>query len=291
MGATALVSAAIAVVLTLLAWAAVVASRPAAMRLRASPASQRLARHLTTGWDWVSSRVAAQLLVLVAGAAVVFALGAVFTEITEAVLDQDDLTAVDRPALAWLARHRDSAGSLTQLEIGITHLGDATTLTALLVAMAGFVAVRSRSWRPIILTAVAAGGIQLLVYAIKLFIGRARPDPAGRLTEVTGFSFPSGHSASAAVCFGMLAWLVCMATSKRTIWATAWLAAALLTVAVGQSRVYLAVHYPSDVLGGWVLGSTWLATVATASYLASSRRPKTGSPAQAEIPSSFRRYR
>jgi undecaprenyl-diphosphatase len=257
------------------AWLAVLGVRPAARRIGASAAARRAATRLAAGRDWVVARVAAQLLVLIAGASVVVALGAVFAEVTEAVMDQDDLTVLDRPVLAWLAAHRTPA--MTQAQIGITNLGGAVTLTVLLTATAALVAVRLRSWRPVVLTAIAAGGIQLLVFAIKTFIARPRPLPSGRLVEAGGFSYPSGHSASAVVCFGMLAWLVCLLTTRAQIRATAWLAAGLLTIAVGLSRAYLGVHYPSDIIGGWILGAAWLATVAAAAY-ATARRPAKSLP-------------
>lgn len=260
------ISAVVAVVFVAVAWLMVLGLRPAARRIRNASGVRSAAVRLTAGRDWVTRRVTAQLLVLAAGAAVVVALGAVFAEVTEAVVDADDLTVVDRATLAWLAAHRSPA--MTQAQIGITNLGGALVLTIALTVMAVFVAVRLRSWRPVLIAAIAAGGIQLLVPAIKTFIARPRPLPAGRLVDAGGFSFPSGHSASAVVCFGMLAWLVCLLTDRVVIRATAWVSAGLLTVAVGLSRAYLGVHYPSDIIGGWILGSAWLAAVAVAAYTA-----------------------
>jgi undecaprenyl-diphosphatase len=203
--------------------------------------------------------------VLAAGAAAVLSLGGLFAEITDDVLEQDDLTALDRPVLGWLAGQRSP--TMTAIQIGITNLGSTPALAAMLAVAAAMVSLRLRSWRPVIVTVIGGGGIGLLVWAIKLLIARARPDLDGRLVAVTGFSFPSGHSASSLVCFGLLAWLVCLTTRDHTVWATAWLAAALLTVAVGLSRAYLGVHYPSDVVGGWILGGTWLTALAAAAFV------------------------
>jgi len=192
----------------------------------------------------------------------VLALAAIFVQILDAVTDADDLTALDRAVSDWLIGHRTPW--LTHIEIAITNLGSAFALITM-VSLVGIVtAIRLRSWYPIVLAAVGLGGSQILVAIIKAAIARPRPNPPAQLVTASGFSFPSGHSASSMVGFGLLAWLVCMLTTDRTVWATAWLAAALGTVAVGASRVYLGVHYPTDVLGGWALGLTWLAVVALA---------------------------
>jgi undecaprenyl-diphosphatase len=261
---TILFGTAAAVLLIVLAWVAVVATRPAASRLRAKASGTRLARRFSDGRAWLSGRVTAWLLVLAAGAAVVFVLAGLMVEVTEDVMERDDLTVVDQPVLSWMAANRSP--QMTSVQVGITNLGSFLALTAMLLAMVTVVAVRQRSWRPVLLVLAGAGGIQVLILAIKAFIARDRPDLAGRLVNATGFSFPSGHTAGSLVCFGLLAWLVCMLTSNHTVWATAWLAAALLTVAVGLSRVYLGVHYPSDVVGGWILGTAWLTAVAVAAY-------------------------
>jgi undecaprenyl-diphosphatase len=140
---------------------------------------------------------------------------------------------------------------------------------------AAVVARRRRSWYPVLLAAVGLGVNQILVTVVKTVIARERPDPPGQLVAVNGFSFPSGHSAGSLVGFGVLAWLVCMTTGNRVVWATAWLSAALGTVAVGASRTYLGVHYPTDVLGGWALGLTWLAVLALAARVWQTRSPST----------------
>jgi undecaprenyl-diphosphatase len=278
MATATLTSAAVAVVFTILAFAAVLAARPAARQLRVAPATQHMSARAKAGRDWLATRIAIQLLVLAAGAAAVLTLAGIFTEITEAIMDQDSLTTVDRPILDWLATHRSP--TMTGVQIGITNLGSALALAIVLTVAAIGAAVRLRSWRPIILTLVAAGGIQLLVYTIKLAIARPRPDPAGRLVNADGFSFPSGHSASALACLGVLAWLICMTTRRHVIWATAWTAAGLLAIAIGLSRAYLGVHYPSDILAGWTLGLIWLTTIASASYLTRSLpRSSTALPA------------
>jgi undecaprenyl-diphosphatase len=217
------------------------------------------------GLSWLTVRIAAEVVILAAGAAVVLALAAIFVEILDAVTDADDLTALDRAVSDWLIDHRTPW--LTHIEIAITNLGSAAALTTM-VSLVGIVtAIRLRSWYPIVLAVVGLGGSQLLVAVIKAAIARPRPNPPGQLVPASGFSFPSGHSASSMVGFGLLAWLACLLTANRTIWATAWLAAALGTTSVGASRVYLGVHYPTDVLGGWALGLTWLAVVALAAQV------------------------
>ena len=194
-----------------------------------------------------------------------------FAEILDAVVEGDDLAAIDRPVVAWVADHR--AGWLSDLVVAVTDLGGTLVLATVVTAVAVGVAYRLRSWRPLLLAALVAGGCGLLVAAAKVLIARDRPDPLLRVITETGYSFPSGHAASALTAFATVAWLVCMVTTGRTIRATAWLAAGLLTVAIGLSRVYLGVHYPSDVLGGWVLGAAWLLTVAVAARTLAADEP------------------
>ena len=106
---------------------------------------------------------------------------------------------------------------------------------------------------------VAGGGL-LLSLLLKNLIARPRPTISPLAIERT-FSFPSGHSMNSAIIYGLLAFGIWYFTRNRTLGAVAGIAAAALVLSIGFSRVYLGVHYPSDVLGGYLAGIWWLITV------------------------------
>lgn len=281
MSATTIASLALALAAVAAALGAVLATRPVLRRVRAAVPPPPLP-------PWVRHRRSPGLLVLLAGAAVAFALVAVFTEILDAVVENDDLAVADQPTVQWLAHRRPewSNGAV----VALTDLGGKVLLTALLAGTAAAAAIRLRSWRPLLLATVAGGGSVLLVAAVKALIARDRPGVLHRAIFESGFSFPSGHAANSLVVLGTVAWLVGLLTAHRTARATAWVAAGILTAAVGVSRVYLGVHYPSDVLAGWLLGATWLVTVAVAARLPESpvlpliHRWRHGEPAPERTP-------
>jgi len=258
-----LMSLVVAVQVVAFAYALVWSLRPAVVRLGGTPWVRAAGRHGRAGFSRLCAWVAAEVLILVGGAAVALTLGSMFAEILEGVVEGDDMTVIDGPVVGWLAARRVPV--LNQVEIAVTDLGGALLLTAGVALTAILVARAKRSWAPILLAVAGLGGIQILVNAVKLIIGRQRPNPLEHLVTATGFSFPSGHSATSLVGFGVIAWLLCLTTGSATAKATAWTAGAVGTVAVGLSRIYLGVHYPSDVLGGWLLGLTWLAALGAAS--------------------------
>jgi hypothetical protein len=202
-------------------------------------------------------------LALAAGLAVVLALAVVFTQLLDNVLDGEGITAVDRPASRWLAGHRDDW--LTAAMQVITHAGDPATVAVLAVVAGAGVAWWKRSWLPVILGVLGAGGIGLVVTAVKLVVGRSRPPlPFAAITE-DGYSFPSGHAAGITVVVLLSAWMLTRWVMRSwTARVLVWTAATLLIGTVGFSRVYLGVHYLSDVAAGWVLGAVWAGTVAVA---------------------------
>ena len=93
---------------------------------------------------------------------------------------------------------------------------------------------------------------------MKVIVERARPDGAEALATAGGYAFPSGHSATAVALYGALALIVARHGDARARRA-AIAAAVALSVLVGVTRVYLGVHYPTDVLAGWLLGGAVLA--------------------------------
>jgi membrane protein DedA with SNARE-associated domain/membrane-associated phospholipid phosphatase len=200
-------------------------------------------------------------LSLTVGLAAVVGFGWLFGEITEDVIKGDELATRDSPVAAWLADHR--VGWLTATMRAITQLGSLRVIAPLVVLTALLLLVRAR--RPdAALLVTAAAGASLLVVLVKLLIGRARPEVGGVLVLVDSFSFPSAHSAQAAATCGALAYLAGQAAPRWGQRVAAWTTGSLIALLVGVSRLYLGVHWLSDVLGGYALGAGWLAVVITA---------------------------
>ncbi len=140
----------------------------------------------------------------------------------------------------------------------LTALGGFTVLTPLTVGAAIYRTVlKDYATAAIILIAVGSGA--LVSNLLKLLFDRARPDLVEHLTHAASSSFPSGHATQAAIAFLTLGALMARAQPDRRIKALILTGAVLLTILVGFSRVYLGVHWPTDVLAGWCLGAAWAA--------------------------------
>jgi undecaprenyl-diphosphatase len=112
-----------------------------------------------------------------------------------------------------------------------------------------------------VLFAVAAVGAEALDFILKLLFRRARPEVFFGYTLPSSYSFPSGHSMLSACFFGVLAAL--LAARLMPVWqkAALWIAAAIGTLLIGCSRIYLGVHYPSDVIAGYAAAVIWVLSV------------------------------
>lgn len=138
----------------------------------------------------------------------------------------------------------------------VTALGSSTILTMVVAATAIFLALRGlRRSMAMVLVATICGS--LVVTLIKALVGRARPDLIDRLMAEASHSFPSGHAANSAIVYLTLATLLFPVMPDRRLRAFVIAVALLLTFMVGVSRVYLGVHWPSDVLAGWTFGASW----------------------------------
>lgn len=135
--------------------------------------------------------------------------------------------------------------------IFITYLGNWQSVVVVCLMLLGTGNTRIKYGVPTAITAVCSTVIYKLV---KMAFARPRPDLAVRIIEQGGFSFPSGHSMNSLVVYGLLIYLVrryCKDKKKANV-LTAFLS--LLITFIGLSRIYVGVHYPTDVLGGWSLG-------------------------------------
>lgn len=149
----------------------------------------------------------------------------------------------------------------------LTALGSAPVLVLFVLAVAGSLAVR-RQYHALGLLLVATIGGILLNALLKASFARPRPAASFHLTEVRSMSFPSGHAMESAIIYLTLAALLARLVRPRVLQLYFIGCASFLTLVVGLSRVYLGVHYPSDVLAGWTAGLAWsLACWATARYL------------------------
>lgn len=209
---------------------------------------------------WRTARlVPARLVVLVA----VTALCVGFALLLDGVLDGEGVARVDEPFNAFLATHRTRA--TTVVFSAVTTVGGAGVRSWLVASMVALLAWRVRSWWPVWVGVVALGGSPLFVFAAKQLVERPRPNMAIAAAHADGYSFPSGHATNSLVAFGLLAWLTTtLLVSRRAVVVAVWAVTASMSIAVGASRLYLGVHYLSDVLGGWALGAAWLATVLVA---------------------------
>jgi membrane-associated phospholipid phosphatase len=138
-----------------------------------------------------------------------------------------------------------------------------------------FLAIRRRSWTPIILVLAAGGGSLLLTIAGKDIVGRARPDLADAVPPYeTSPSFPSGHTLNAVAIAGILAYLLLLRQHRRMTRVLSITVAVVFAVTIGASRVYLGHHWFTDVLAAFFLSGAWLALVITAHRLyLTARRP------------------
>jgi membrane-associated phospholipid phosphatase len=166
---------------------------------------------------------------------------------------------IDQPTAEFLAAHR--AAWLTGAVRLATNLGAAGVLVPVTLAAGLLWRWRRGSWRPAAVLAGALGGAWVLQLSVKQLVERARPPTGLAVAHAGGFAFPSGHATDAVATYGMLAFLVAHASGRRLPKAAAWAAAAGLVVVVGLSRVYLGVHWLTDVLAGVALGAVWLCSL------------------------------
>ena len=140
----------------------------------------------------------------------------------------------------------------------ITALGGGTVITLITLAAAGYLIAVKRAGIAALLAATIAGGM-IANMLLKAAFSRARPDVVTHLVEAHSSSFPSAHTMNSAVAYITLGVLLAYGETKRSLRAYFLVVGITLTALVGFSRVYLGVHWPSDVVAGWGIGASWVA--------------------------------
>lgn len=217
--------------------------------------------HRARGWlfwllEWIGRH---ELSVLIALLIVVGGCWA-FIEIADEVIE-GDTDAFDRWAVMALRRPDDPAtpiGPSWMPEVGrdMTALGGVTVLACLTITVAVYLWLRRMYGAMWLVIAATTGGL-IATSLLKYLVDRPRPDVVPHLSIVHTSSFPSGHSMMAATVYLTLGALLGRFVSEMRLRAFFLGVAVILTLMVGFSRVYMGVHYPTDVLAGWSAGLAW----------------------------------
>ncbi|MDR6624092.1 phosphatase PAP2 family protein [Caulobacter segnis] len=163
--------------------------------------------------------------------------------------------------------------------VDVTALGSVAVLSLIILLAFALLASLRRWGEAVLLLGGAVGGVSIS-QGLKAVFGRERPDLAYRVVEAVNASFPSGHAMLSAVVFLTLGVLTARFSDRRRVKVLAISAAVLLSLLVGASRVYLGVHWASDVLAGWCVGAAWAMICWLAAYLVRRRiKPSSASDA------------
>ncbi len=215
--------------------------------------------NITVWWSSIRNRSLAELLPY-ASLAVVAALIFVFGKLAGAVLD-GDTRSFDEFVLRALRNPADLADPigpawLESVVRDITSLGSFSVLTIVTLSVVGYLLIDGkRAAAAFVLFAILGGAV--LSELLKQIFARPRPELVAHLVDVHTASFPSGHAMSSAVTFLTLGALLSRVQSRRRLKIYLLSLAIFLTLLVGASRVYLGVHWPTDVLAGWCAGAAW----------------------------------
>ncbi len=220
-------------------------------------------------------QIASRHLALGILCSIVFTL--IFARLFDFVQDHGkQVTPFDRGILYFMYQHRTPF--LTQAATVLAHMGSPPVIAsvALVSAIVGIFwrKVRGAAWT----MPIAIIGAGIIIQGVKLFIKRPRPSFFAPLLHESGFSFPSGHSLIAMVVYGLLGYFLMHLFQNFWVRLAVRILTVLIVVAIGVSRVYVGVHYPTDVLAGWVAGVPWLVACLALHEVLARRWPSSGEP-------------
>lgn len=237
-----------------------------------SGAGRALVRLLDVLWDRGSSAVRWALanltivLIAIIGGGLMWLFTSAAGEVYEDVAADDGIALLDQPAL-----DRAMALRTPTLDTWVTHftdLGGKVWSPVIALALTLGLLALWRRWTPVVVMAVGTVGALLLTVLGKDLVGRSRPPLIDAVPPYeTSASFPSGHTLNTTVILGLAAYLLLIRVSSQAGRVAVVLAAGLLSVAMGLSRVFLGHHWLTDVMAGWLLALGWIFTIITAHRL------------------------
>lgn len=225
-------------------------SKTKALRTRAHP-------RVWLGWLTRLERHELRWLLVGLGGCVLLFL---FLKLSGAVMEGETLAFDKRIMLAFRKANDPSQPIgprwLASSMIDLTALGGPTIIGLIVLAVVGFLLLQARYWTALFILLTALSG-EAVNAAMKALFFRPRPDVVPHLREAFSTSFPSGHAMQSAIIYLTLGAMMMRVVEKRISKIYCLTAAMGLTFLVGLSRVYLGVHYPTDVLAGWIIGLLW----------------------------------
>ena len=202
------------------------------------------------------------LLVIVLGGVTAICAGYLFGELVEQVRRSTSaLYRADHAIHTWFGHEHQAA--MTDLFKTATDIGGAAGLAVIVAVVTAILAVRKERASAIFVVVTAASGA-ILNLVLKTIFARTRPDLTTALTVARWYSFPSGHAMGSFITFGALAYIALRQPWPWVAKSAALAAALTMIVLVGLSRVYLGVHWTSDIAGGWSAGAVWLTSAMVA---------------------------
>lgn len=183
----------------------------------------------------------------------------IFLETVENIWFQERMVQLDVQVIQWLQARHTALGN--RIFSGITHLGNPFLLAAIATITSIILLLRGSKLESLLL---AGGFVSLtaMVIAVKYLIDRHRPSEVAGLVVENTPAFPSGHASMSLFLYVFLAYLIARKVSGLQKKLAILFATVLLACLIGFSRLYLAVHWPSDVIGGFALAGVWLSVLA-----------------------------
>jgi undecaprenyl-diphosphatase len=248
-----------------------------ARQLAFSSALQRLRERHPHAWEFLARRFEpAEYLGLHLTVGLTISMGAVwlFSALTEDVLHHTPVTRFDVTVVEWF--HSQSTETGVRIFGAVSFLGSPLVLSILGIAIAVYLIGR-HAWIFVASWIAALVGAGILDWALKVAVQRPRPAYAAAILHGHSFSFPSGHALASLVAYGMTAYFViALRTKQASSRSTVTCLATILIFAIGVSRLYLGVHYFTDVIAGYAAGAVWLSACVTGAAIAQ-RQPSSNS--------------